>query len=150
MSRRDNSPSARWSREHGYKVVHRDVWSAWRHALSLNRRKWRDVISDRKVWRPYECRWDRWFFQGQAGVPHWHVGRPPTGVRRGLLSSLSRVRITALYAALYLLTCALLYVLACGVLDTGSGAQVAVVLWVVTRMFGALVALVWEARRRSQ
>lgn len=73
-----DSPSARWSREHGNKVVHMDLWSAWRHALSLSRRRWRDVARTGKPWLPYRCRWSDWYREGQTGltaVAHWHVGR---------------------------------------------------------------------------
>lgn len=63
----------RWMSSHGYKIVHNSWWSAWWHAVTLNRKH-----PGEKKRRPYPCYLtDDRKDNSQTGSLHWHVGRAP-------------------------------------------------------------------------
>ena len=78
MARR-KPPSARWSSEHGNKILHRTRWPAVWHAWKLNHLK-----PDGKPWRePYPCWWGADYHDGETAEMHWHVGRPSNNHNEG-------------------------------------------------------------------
>jgi hypothetical protein len=76
-----NSPSSRWSSEHGYrsaiarkgrrraqpKRVHRAWWRARLTAYRLNR-KYGDTL------QVYSCYWGDDYRDGETAPRHWHLG----------------------------------------------------------------------------
>lgn len=60
---------------HGQKIIHRWYVGAWWHAFRLNRRP------DEAKRRVYVCHFGQWYFNGETGPKHYHVGRRPTRIR---------------------------------------------------------------------
>jgi len=82
-----NSPSSRWTKEHGYgtpgsarrrkrrmKVAYRSWWHARWVAFLINRRRHNEP--DEKV-ITYACEWGDDYRSGQTARRHWHNGRAP-------------------------------------------------------------------------
>jgi hypothetical protein len=67
------SPSSRWSREHGNKRIYTDPLTADQSAIRLT--KDRSDYSDTR-WEAYECRWGQRYEAGPTAETHWHIGRP--------------------------------------------------------------------------
>lgn len=71
---RSNSPSSRWSRQHGIKYIYFVKAHAELSALKLN------VIfyhPTQPEYQAYLCTWGDWYFNGHVAPEHWHVGRTP-------------------------------------------------------------------------
>lgn len=84
---RNLSPSARWTRSHGRKVLHQSITSAQEHAEELNQASAAGEVPDHYaggVWEPYPCNWGQDYRDGETAPGHWHVGR--TGRRTEALT----------------------------------------------------------------
>lgn len=80
---RSNSPSARWTKQHGFrqrsrnrdvlrrerggKIVYRSWISAWFNCWRVNFK-----FSDNM--QPYSCRWGSDYRDGETAQRHWHLG----------------------------------------------------------------------------
>lgn len=73
---RSDSPSSRWSRQHGAKYIYFARAHAELAALKLNT-IFRRPDQDWRDYQAYRCTWGDWYFNGHVAPEHWHVGRTP-------------------------------------------------------------------------
>lgn len=68
-----NSPSTRWTRQHGQKIKHQYPGEAQQHADELNDKRPADDSSP--PWEIYPCHWGDHYKYGEVAEEHWHTGR---------------------------------------------------------------------------
>lgn len=71
---RNNSPSARWSRQHGIKYVYFVRAHAELAALKCNASFGHPTQPE---YQAYPCTWGDWYYNGHVAPEHWHAGSSP-------------------------------------------------------------------------